>query len=178
MNSCAAFYCTYFPKVSCASGTSAPSPTAGAPRSYHSAFICSVQHRRQNKTFQVAKPQVIFGYAQNAVDQCWSSKDSPLPKSNFVLLPPWSPRPHETTLYHNKSLRVSARSVSPRLAIPQNAPFYFLNPCFGTSLALSSSFQLPLSSAVLCRTTSAHLDTAPSFHSICITPASAPTTCG
>ena len=37
---------------------------------------------------------------------------------NFVLLPPWSPRPHETTLYHKKSLRVSARSVSPRLVIP------------------------------------------------------------
>ena len=27
------------------------------------------QHRRQNKTYQTAKPQVIFGYAQNAVDR-------------------------------------------------------------------------------------------------------------
>src|SRR6266436_5119337 len=164
MNSCAASCCTCFPKVSCASGTSASSPTASAPHSYHFAFICSVQHRRQNKTFQVAKPQVIFGSAQNAVDRCWSSKDSPLPKSNFVLLPPWSPRPHETTLYHNKSLRVSARSVSPRLAIPQTAPFYFLKPCFRTSFALSSPIQLPLSSVVLCRTASAHLDTEPSHN--------------
>jgi hypothetical protein len=30
-------------------------------------LICSVQHRRQSKTFQVANPQVHFGYAQNAV---------------------------------------------------------------------------------------------------------------
>src|ERR1700674_4208824 len=157
MNSCAASCCTCFPKVSCASGTLAPSPTAGAPRSYHFAFICSVQHRTQNKTFQVAKPQVLCGYAQNAVGRWCSSKDSPLPKSNFVLLPPWSPRPHETTLDHNKSLRVSARSVSPCLAIPQNTPFYFLKPSFSTGLALSSPFQLPLASVVLCRTTSAHL---------------------
>jgi hypothetical protein len=67
MSSCAASCCTCFPKVSCASGTSASSPTASVPHSYHFAFICSVQHRRQNKTFQAAKPQVIFGYAQNAV---------------------------------------------------------------------------------------------------------------
>jgi hypothetical protein len=32
-------------------------------------YICSAQHRRQNKTYQAAKPQVIFGYAQNAVDR-------------------------------------------------------------------------------------------------------------
>ncbi len=50
MNSCAASCCTCFPKVSCASGTSAPWPTAGAPHSYHFAFICSAQPRRQNKT--------------------------------------------------------------------------------------------------------------------------------
>ena len=93
-----------------------------------------------------------------------TAEDSPLPKSNFVLLPPSSPRPHETTLYHKKSLRVAARSVSPRLAIPQTAPFYFLKPCFGTRFALSSPIQLPLSSVVLCRTASAHLDTEPSHN--------------
>src|SRR5450432_3940807 len=46
----AASCCTCFPKVSCASGTSAASPTASAPCSYHFALICSAQHRRQNKT--------------------------------------------------------------------------------------------------------------------------------
>jgi hypothetical protein len=80
------------------------------------------------------------------------------PKSNFVLLPPWSPRPHETTLYDKKSLPVSAPSVSPRFAIAQTAPFYFLRPCCGTSFALSSSIQVPLSSVGLCPTASAHLD--------------------
>jgi len=49
--------------------TSASSPTAAAPHSYHCAFIYSAQHRRQNKTYQAAKPQLIFGYAQNAVDR-------------------------------------------------------------------------------------------------------------
>jgi hypothetical protein len=68
------------------------------------------------------------------------------------------------SLYHKKSLRVSTRSLSPRLAIPQTAPFDFLKPCFATSFALSSPFQLPLSSVVLCSTPSAHLDTAPSLH--------------
>jgi Transposase zinc-binding domain/Putative transposase len=66
---------------------------------------------------------------------------------------------HETTLYHKKSLRASARSVSLRLAIPQTAPFYSLKPSFATSFALSSPIQLPLSSVVLCRTASAHLHT-------------------
>src|SRR5229473_4564340 len=69
-----------------------------------------------------------------------------VPRSNFVLLRPWSPRPHETTLYHKKSLRVSARSVSLRLAVPQTVSFYFLKPCLGASLALWSPFNLPLSS--------------------------------
>ena len=64
--------------------------------------------------------------------------------------------------YLKKSLRASARSVSPHLAIPQITAFYFLKPCFGTSFALSSPIQLPLSSVVLCPTASAHLDTAPS----------------
>ena len=43
------------------------SPTGDAPRSCHFAFICSAQHRRQSKTYQAAKTQVIFGSAQNAV---------------------------------------------------------------------------------------------------------------
>jgi Putative transposase len=40
---------------------------AGAPRSCHFAFICSVQRRSQSKTYQPAKTRVIFGSAQNAV---------------------------------------------------------------------------------------------------------------
>src|ERR1035438_5684378 len=63
-----------------------------------------------------------------------SRSRSPTPRRGNRLLPPWSPRPHETTLYHKKSLRVSAHSVSLRLAIPQTTPFHFIKPCFGTSL--------------------------------------------
>jgi hypothetical protein len=107
---------------------------------------------------------VIFGFAQNAVDRWWSSKDSPLPKSNFVLLPPWSPRPHETTLYHKKSLRLSARAVSLRLAIPQTATFCLLKPCLRESFALSWPFHPLVLSAVLYRTAPAHLYTTPSIN--------------
>src|SRR5450631_244314 len=159
MNSCAASCCTCFRKFLCAFGTSDSSPTGDAPRSCHFAFICSAQHRRPSKTYPAAKTQVILGSAQNVVDRCRSSRGLLLPKSNFVLLPPCSPRPHETTIYHKKSFRASARSVSPRLVIPRTTAFYFLQPCFGTSFALSSPIQLPLSSVVLCRTASAHLDT-------------------
>src|SRR5437667_5179088 len=126
MSSCAASSCMCFRKVLCAFGTSDSSPTAGAPRFCHFAFICSAQHRRQSKTYQAAKTQVIFGSAQNVVDRCGSSRGLLLSRSNFVLLRPWSWRPHETTLYHKKYLRVSAHSVSLRLAVPQTAPLYFL----------------------------------------------------
>ena len=37
--------------------------------SCHFAFICSAQHRRQSKTYQAAKTQLIFGSVQNAVDR-------------------------------------------------------------------------------------------------------------
>ena len=70
--------------------------------------------------------------------------------------------PHETTLYNTKSLRASARSVSLCLAVLQTTSFYFLKSSLRDSFALSSLFHLSLSSVVLCRTASAHLDTASS----------------
>jgi hypothetical protein len=69
------------------------------------------------------------------------------------------------TLYHKKkSLRVSARSVSLRLAIPQTAPFRLLKPCLRESFALSWPFHHLVSSAVLYRTAPAHLHTTPSLN--------------
>jgi hypothetical protein len=50
------------------------------------------------------------------------------------------------------------------MAIPQTTAFYFLKLSFSTSFALSSPIQLPLSSVVLCRTASAHVDTEPSHN--------------
>jgi hypothetical protein len=161
--SCAASSCTFFPKALCASATSAFSPTAGAPRSCRFAFICLVQRRRQSKTYQAAKTQVIFGDAQNAVTDD-SHRKTLLPRSNFVLLRPWSSRPHETTLYHKKSWRVSARSISLCVAVPQTVPCCFPNFCLGANFALSPPFHLSLSSVVLSRTVSAHYHAAPSFN--------------
>jgi hypothetical protein len=71
MNSCAASYCTSFPKASCASVTSASWPTAGAPRSYRFAFSCWVRNnsRKPNNTPRPPKTVPIFGAALNAVDR-------------------------------------------------------------------------------------------------------------
>ena len=51
-SSCAASYCISFRKASCASATSASSPTGGVPRSYRFAFTFSARHhnRKPNKT--------------------------------------------------------------------------------------------------------------------------------
>jgi hypothetical protein len=67
MSSCAASCCTCFRKVSFAFATSDSSPTGDALRSWHFAFSCSAQHRRQSNTHQTPKTQVIFGSAQNVV---------------------------------------------------------------------------------------------------------------
>ena len=75
--------------------------------SCHFAFISSAQRRRPSKR---PHPPVSFGYAPNAVDRCRSSKGLRLLKSSFVLLPSWSPLPHETTLHSTEPLCASARS--------------------------------------------------------------------
>ena len=164
MSSCAASCCTCFRKVSCASATSDSSPTADVPRSYHFAFICSAQHRRQSKTYPAARTQVIVGSARNVADRCRSSRGLLLSRSNSVLHLPWSRLPHETTLYSTNPLRASARSVSLCLALLQTEAFYFLKSCLHESFAPSSTFHLSLSSVVLCCTAPAHLDTAPSHN--------------
>ena len=60
------------------------------------------------KTRQAPRTPLIFGSAPSVLDRWWSSRDSRLPKCNFVLHR-WSPLPHETTLSINKILRVSPR---------------------------------------------------------------------
>ncbi len=54
----------------------------------------------------------IFGAVHNVLAPWWSSNDSLPPKSSSVLHLFQSRLPHETTLYHTKLLRASARSVS------------------------------------------------------------------
>jgi len=123
MNSCTASCCACFPEVSCASGTSAFSPTVGAPRSCRFVFICLVQRRRLSKTYRAAMTQVIFGDAQNVVDRCRSSRGLALSRSNLVLPLLWSLLPHEAILYNAKLLPASARPVFLRLAVLSNRVF-------------------------------------------------------
>src|SRR5207245_2335866 len=99
----------------------------------------------------------------------WSSKGSPLRKSNFAphhgsLLP------HETPLSNPNPSRLSACSVFLRLNTEQNSILNFLDP---SSTILSCPSPFPAPSAVLYRTASATLHTAVSSHSISIGPASA-----
>src|SRR5260370_41149840 len=163
MNSCAASCCTCFRKASCAFATSASSPTADAPRSCRFAFICSARRRKPSIPYQPPMTRTIFDSVPSVVDRCGSSEVLLLPDPTSFS-PPWSLLPHETTLYHTKLLRASARSVSRCLAALQTTSPYSLDSLPRESLALSLPFHLPVSPVVLCRTASAHLDTAPSHN--------------
>src|SRR5260370_34675067 len=100
MSSCAASCCTCSRKVSCASATSASWPTANVPPPCHFASDCSTGHRKPSKR-PPPPVRAIFGLAPSVVGRCWSSKDSPLLKSNFVLHR-WSRLRHEATLSNSK----------------------------------------------------------------------------
>src|SRR6202521_4125975 len=110
--------CTCFRTASYASATSAPWPTGAAPLSCLFAFRYSARHHKHSKKRQAPRTPLIFGSAPSVLDRWWSSRDSRLPKCNFVLHR-WSPLPHETTLSINKILRVSPRPVVVRLITEQ-----------------------------------------------------------
>src|SRR5258708_38948100 len=137
MSSCAASCCTYFPKASCAFGTSASWPTAGGPPPCHFVFSCWARHRKPSKRLPLPRTQLLFGSAPSVADHREPSKGLLLPRSKFVLPRPSPLLPHETTLYTSKSLRVSARSVSLCLVVLQTAPFCLLKTCLRDSFALS-----------------------------------------
>ncbi len=176
MNSCAASCCTCSPKASCASATSASWPTADAPPSCRFAFNCSARHsnRKPNKRSPPPMTHGTFGAAPCVVDRWWSSRGTPLRTSNFGLHR-WSLLPHETTLSSSNPSRVSACSLPLRLAAEPISSSRFLGAVYAIRFRAS---QLPLSSAVLCRTVSATPHTAVSPPSISIGPASAATTGG
>src|SRR5713226_3711665 len=161
MNSYAASCCTCFRKASSEFETSASSLTADAPRSCRFAFTCSVRYsnRRQHKKHPVPLNRALFGSVPSVVDRCGSSKGLLLPRSNFVLLPLSSLLPHETTIYNTKPLRVSARSVSLRLAVLQTASFHLRQPSLRENYALTSLSSLSVPAAVLSSTVPAQLGT-------------------
>src|SRR5260370_13525778 len=112
--------------------------------------------------------------APSVVDRWWSSRGTPLRTSNSGLHR-WSLLPHETTLSSSNPSRVSACSLPLRLAAEQISSCRFLGAVYAIRFRAS---QLPLSSAVLCRTVSATPHTAVSPHSISIGPASSAATTG
>lgn len=164
MNSCAASCCTCFPKASYASAISVSWPIGDAPLSCHFAFTCSEPHSNRRST-KTPLPPMISGVARSVVDRWWSSRGSPLQKSNCVLLR-CSP-PHERTLSHSKSSRASACSAPLRLAEKQIASPHRLR---SISTILPRWSQFPTSSAVLYRATPPAFSTAVSLHSISIGP--------
>jgi hypothetical protein len=145
MNSCAGSCCTCFLKISYAFGTSASSPTGGAPLSCHFAFACSAQrkNRKPNQTSHPAVTHMTFGAAPSVVDRWWLSKGSPLPNSDFVLHH-WSPLRHETTLASSNPSRALVCSVPLRLASEQISSSHLLSRC----LRILSLYSAP---GVFCR---------------------------
>src|SRR6202023_2875259 len=101
MSSCVASCCTCSRKVSCASATSASWPTANVPPPCHFASNCSAGHRKPSKR-PPPPVRAIFGLVPSVVGRCWSSKDSPLLKSNFVLHR-WSRLRHEAIFSNSKA---------------------------------------------------------------------------
>jgi hypothetical protein len=79
MNSCAASCCTCFRKVLCASGTSASSPTAGAPRSYHCVHLLGSAPQTE-QDLAGCKDSSDFWLCPKYGGPMWSSKDSLLPR--------------------------------------------------------------------------------------------------
>ena len=136
------------------------------------AFTCSAQHGSQCNTHQVPRTPVIFGAALSVLDRWSSSRDSRLPRYNFVLHL-WSPPPHDTTLYTKKTLRASSRSVVLRLIAEQISSSSFLRHSLHNILSKSPASNPTLSAAELRHTVSTHLDASSSLYSICIGPASA-----
>lgn len=165
MSSCDASCCTSFPKVLCASVTSASWPTADALLSCHFAFTASLRHhtRKQNHSPPAPKSSRHLGVAPNAVDPCASSNASPLQNSSFVLRRR-SPLLHELF------------SPTRNLCAPRRAHYLPVSLPNKSSLAASSTtaFAAPFPSSQPsapavgrvppCSTASAHLKAASSHH--------------
>ena len=168
MNSCVASSCTCYPKVSYAFAILVSWPIGDAPLSCRYVFTCLARHKSRRR-IKMPLARTASGVVPSVVDRWWSSKGSPLRKSNFAphhgsLLP------HETPLSNPNPSRLSACSVFLRLNTEQNSILNFLDP---SSTILSCPSPFPAPSAVLYRTASATLHTAVSSHSISIGPASA-----
>ena len=104
------------------------------------AFPCSDRHRQQSKRRRALRTPLIFGSAPSVLDRWSSSRDSRLPKCNFVLHR-WSPLPHETTLSINKILRASPRSLVVRFMAEQIRSSDFLGGSLCHILLAGTTFR-------------------------------------
>jgi hypothetical protein len=113
-----------------------------------------------------------FGSAPSVLDRWWSSRDSRLPKSNFVLHR-WSPLSHETTLSINEILRASPRYAVVRLIAEQTRSSGFLGGLLRDIFSHKPRSDPIERSTVLRLAVPAYPGANPYLHSICIRPASA-----
>ena len=165
MNSYGASCCTCFRTASCATGISASWPTGNVPLSCRFAFSCSTRHRRRSKTRQASRTLTIFGAAPSVLGRWSSSRDSRLPRCNFVLHL-WSRLAHERTLRITKTLRASTRLVALCFVAEQISFSCFTKLFVRDYFALLPAPTHALLSSTLRCTASTHLNAAPSLHSI------------
>src|SRR5207302_2853174 len=97
MNSCVASSCTCYPKVSYAFAILVSWPIGDAPLSCRYVFTCLARHKSRRR-IKMPLARTVSGVVPSVVDRWWSSKGSPLRKSNFAphhgsLLPLKPPPP-------------------------------------------------------------------------------------
>ena len=117
MSSCAASCSICCRRASCASATSASSPTATAPHSCRSASNCSAAQRRQLLR-RHHRPPTRFthsGTVPSAAEPCASSNGSPPPNSCSAHHLNQTGAPHEPLSTSSASARASARTQIPCL---------------------------------------------------------------
>src|ERR1700687_3146983 len=111
MSSYAASCCICFPKVSCASVTSASLPIADVPPPCHFAFSCSARHHMPSQR-EPPPVRAMLGFAPKVVGRSWGSNSLQPRGSSSVLRRPGTPSPHEASTDITKLLRASARYLS------------------------------------------------------------------
>jgi len=155
MSSCAASCCICFPKVSCASVTSASWPTANVPRPCHFAFSCSARDHLHKPSKRSPQPvRAIFGFAPSAVGRCWSSKGLRLRKSSSALHRPLIPSPHEITTNTTKRLPPSEDTLSLCFLVQQISSSSLTRSSSRSSSEFQSTLLLSLLAAACSHTSS------------------------
>src|SRR3984885_8205341 len=124
MSSYAASCSTCCRRASCASATSASSPTGAVLRCCHCAYDCSADHSK-TQLRRHHRPQIRLihsGTAQSAVEPCASLNGPPLPNSCFAPHLNQNGASHEPLSTSSVVDRASARTRTPCLLRPKPPP--------------------------------------------------------